>query len=142
MQVELAEFDDTLITGDATIDSQHKELIDKINALLNKCAEGDNKLGAVKMLDYLAEYTEFHFTEEEKLQEKIDYPGLAEHKKKHDELRRVVAELNEMLDEEEGPTDKFVEQVQKNVVNWLYGHIKSFDRSFVEYMDMRANGHL
>lgn len=36
---------------------------------------------AVKTLDYLADYTEFHFGEEEKLQESINYPAIAEHKK-------------------------------------------------------------
>ena len=48
---------------------------------------------AVKTLDYLADYTEFHFGEEEKLQESINYPGIAEHKKEHDKLRAVVQDL-------------------------------------------------
>lgn len=32
-----AEFDETLVTGNEMIDSQHKELIDKINDLLKSC---------------------------------------------------------------------------------------------------------
>ena len=66
-----AEFDETLITGNEMIDSQHKELIGKINGLLDSCEDGNDKLAAVKTLDYLAEYTDFHFTAEEKLQEEI-----------------------------------------------------------------------
>ena len=62
-----AEFDNTLITGDEMIDSQHQELIGKINTLLESCEEGNDKLTAVKTLDYLAEYTDFHFSAEEKL---------------------------------------------------------------------------
>ena len=139
MMIEFAEFDDALITGDDMIDSQHKELFDKINALLHSCEEKDNKVGAVKMLDYLSDYTDFHFNAEEKLQEEMGYPGLTEHKQKHEELRQVVAELHEMLEEMEGPTDAFVEQLQKNVVKWLYGHIKSFDRSVVEYKNLKHN---
>ena len=53
-----AEFDNTLITGDEMIDSQHQELIGKINTLLESCEEGNDKLTAVKTLDYLAEYGE------------------------------------------------------------------------------------
>lgn len=139
MFTELAEFDDSLITGDDVIDTQHKELIARINNLLENCAQRDNKVGAVKMLDYLLDYTEFHFGEEEKLQAEFGYPGLEEHCKKHEELRQTVKELQEMLEEEEGPSDAFVEQVQKNVVHWLYGHIKSFDRSFVEYKQLKNN---
>lgn len=134
-----AEFDDTLITGNEMIDSQHKELIAKINGLLDSCEDGNDKLAAVKTLDYLAEYTDFHFTAEEKLQEEMEYPGLKEHKAEHEKLRKVVDELHEMLVEEEGPTPAFVEQVNSNVIDWLYRHIKGFDRSVAEYRFMRGN---
>lgn len=134
-----AEFDETLVTGNEMIDSQHKELIDKINKLLDSCELGNDKLAAVKTLDYLADYTDFHFTAEEKLQEEIEYPGIEEHKKEHENLRKVVADLHEMLVEEEGPTAAFVEQVNRNVVEWLYRHIKGFDRSVAEYKFMREN---
>ena len=134
-----AEFDETLVTGNEMIDSQHKELIDKINKLLDSCENGNDKLAAVKTLDYLSDYTDFHFGAEEKLQEEIEYPGFEEHKKEHENLRKVVAELHEMLIEEEGPTPAFVEQVNKNVIEWLYRHIKGFDRSVAEYKFMREN---
>ena len=124
-----AEFDETLVTGNEMIDGQHKELIDKINKLLDSCEVGNDKLTAIKTLDYLADYTDFHFGEEEKLQESISYPGIEQHKKEHEKLRRVVEELHEMLEEQEGPTEAFVAQVQENVINWLYNHIKGFDRS-------------
>ncbi len=134
-----AEFDETLVTGNEMIDAQHQELIDKINKLLDSCEIGNDKLAAIKTLDYLAEYTDFHFTAEEKLQEEIEYPGIKEHKAEHEKLRRVVDELHEMLEEEEGPTDAFVEQVNKNVIEWLYTHIKGFDRSVAEYKNMRGS---
>ena len=134
-----AEFDDSLVTGHEMIDGQHKELIDKINKLLDSCETSKDKLVAIKTLDYLADYTEFHFGEEEKLQEDIQYPGIEAHKKEHDKLREVVKELYEMLEEEEGPSNAFVEQVNRNVIEWLYGHIKTFDRSVAEYKFMNKN---
>ena len=134
-----AEFDDSLVTGNDMIDSQHKELIDKINKLLESCESGKDKLVAIKTLDYLADYTDFHFSAEEKLQEEIEYPGIKEHKKEHEKLRTVVKELYEMLEEEEGPSNAFVEQVNKNVIEWLYRHINGFDRSVAEYKFMAAN---
>ena len=122
-----AEFDETLVTGNDMIDSQHKELIDRINQLLESCEEGQGKIKAVKMLDYLLDYTVFHFEAEEKLQEEIQYPGIQEHKAKHAEFKQAVKELQEMLEEEEG------------VVDWLYDHIKGFDRSVAEYKFMASN---
>lgn len=137
-----AEFDETLVTGNEMIDGQHKELIDKINKLLDSCEVGNDKMTAIKTLDYLADYTDFHFGEEEKLQESIVYPGIEQHKKEHEKLRKVVEELHEMLEEQEGPTDAFVAQVQENVINWLYNHIKGFDRSVAEYKNMRGNSEI
>ena len=43
---------------------------------------------------------------------------------------------NEMIDEE-GPSDAFVSKVAENVRDWLYYHIKGFDRSVAEYKYMR-----
>lgn len=97
-----AEFDETLVTGNDMIDGQHKELISRINQLLESCEDGQGKIKAVKILDYLMEYTDFHFSAEEKLQEEISYPGIQEHKAKHEEFKQAVKELQEMLEEEEG----------------------------------------
>ena len=134
-----AEFDDSLVTGNEMIDSQHKVLIEKINDLVASCEEKRDKLNAVRMLNYLADYTEFHFQAEEKLQEEIGYPELEEHRKKHEELRQTVEDLHQMLEEEEGPSDAFVDQLNKKVIEWLYYHIKGFDRSVAEYRFMREN---
>ena len=134
-----AVFDDNLVTGNEMIDGQHRELIEKINKLLDSCENGNDKRVAITTLDYLAEYREFHFGEEEKLQDTIGYPRIDAHKKEHDKLREVVKDLYNMLEEEEGPSNAFVEQVNKNVIEWLYGHIKTFDRSVAEYKYMNSN---
>lgn len=63
-------FDDNLVTGNNTIDTQHKELIDRIRNFVVACQNGDSKVKAIKMLDYLDEYTDFHFKEEEELRKK------------------------------------------------------------------------
>ena len=51
----------------------------------------------------------------------------------------VVKDLYNMLEEEEGPSDAFVEQVNRNVIEWLYRHIKGFDRSVAEYKFMNES---
>ena len=131
-------FDESLVTGNEMIDGQHKELIDKIDKLLVCCEEGGGKVQAIKILDYLAEYTEFHFGEEEKLQEEVSFPGMPEHKKNHEDFKKAVVELHEMLEEEEGPTDAFVAAVKKNVVDWLFNHIKTMDRALAAYIQKEA----
>ncbi|MGN1183912.1 MAG: bacteriohemerythrin [Oliverpabstia sp.] len=128
------EFDNSLVTGNAMIDEQHKELIGKIDKLVACCEEGGGKVEAIKMLDYLSDYTDFHFGEEEKLQEEVSYPAIEGHKAKHAEFKKSVEELHEMLVEEEGPTDAFVAAVQKNVVDWLFDHIKNMDQALAAFV--------
>lgn len=126
--------DRSLVTGNIMIDEQHRELIGKIQKLVRCCKGGGGKLEAIKTLDYLADYTDFHFKEEERLQVESSYPGLVEHREKHAELRQAVGELYEMLREEEGPTDAFVHAVNKNVTEWLYGHIRTFDSAVAAHI--------
>ena len=135
----IIEFSDNLLTGNNTIDTQHRELIGRIAAFVSSCEEGDGKMKAIKMLDYLAEYTEFYFSEEEKLQQEVSYPGFKEHKEKHEEFKRTVDALHEFLEESEGPTAAFVDQVKQQVVDWLFRHIEGFDRSVAEYINYVNN---
>lgn len=134
-----AEFDLSLVTGNEVIDGQHKELIDRINKLAQASQVNGGKVQAIQMLDYLAEYTDFHFGDEEKLQKEVSYPGLEEHKKKHEEFRQAIKDLYEMLREEEGPTEAFVNAVQKNVIDWLYSHIKGFDSSVAAFVNIHQH---
>ena len=132
-------FDDNLITGNKTIDSQHQELIDRIRQFVAACESGDSKIKAIKMLDYLDEYTNFHFQEEEELQKKVSYPEFSGHHAKHEEFKTSIQELYDYLNENEGPDDQFIEQVKRNVVAWLFQHIKTFDRSVAEYIHLHDN---
>ncbi|MGN0407743.1 MAG: bacteriohemerythrin [Bacteroides sp.] len=135
----LIEFDDSLITGNDTIDEQHKELIKKISDLVTSCENGDGKVKAIKMLDYLEEYTNFHFSAEEELQKKANYPDYDKHHAKHEEFKQTIKELFDYLDELEGPTKDFADKVQVQVVDWLFKHIKSADRSVAEYIHLNNN---
>ena len=132
-------FEDNLLTGNKMIDEQHKELIERIRNFAFACQDGKSKVNAIKMLDYLDEYTDFHFKEEEILQEKSEYPDRGKHHEKHEEFKKTIQELYEYLHDSEGPTDQFSELVHRNVVDWLFGHIKTFDRSVAEFIFMREN---
>jgi hemerythrin len=132
-----AEFDESLRVGHEMIDKQHQEFINRINRLLESIETHKEKLVAIRTLDYLSDYTEFHFGQEEAYQREIGYPAYPEHKKEHDKFRQTVKELYEMLDEQEGPTQEFVEKVTEHVVQWLYRHIQGFDKSIVAYVNMK-----
>ena len=100
-------FDDNLVTGNNTIDTQHKELIDRIRNFVVACQNGDSKVKAIKMLDYLDEYTDFHFKEEEELQEKAGYPERGQH---HKSLRSPFRSCMNIF--------RIMKDLQTSSVNW------------------------
>ena len=134
-----AEFTSNLVTGNKTIDEQHKELISKINNLLDAVESSQEQATAMRMLNFLNDYVVYHFEAEENLQKEVGYPGLADHQKQHEALKQTVADLTEMLTEEEGASPAFVEQLNKKVVEWLYKHIEGYDRSVAEYIYLAEN---
>lgn len=127
-------FDKSLETGNSLIDDQHRELIDRVNKLSESCDTLTEKNVAVQTLDFLMDYTEFHFRAEEKLQEESGYPQLQAHKAQHAQFEKAVDELRQMLEEEEGPTDAFVAAVNRNIVEWLLNHIQVCDKKVAEYI--------
>lgn len=135
-------FDENLLTGNATIDEQHKELFQRIERFGTLCENNGGKIEAINMLTYLSDYTNFHFSAEEELQKNADYPAYDEHVAKHISFKKALVELEEFLEDLDGPTDEFVEAVQKNVVDWFINHIQTFDRSVAEYLNVHSNGDL
>lgn len=127
-------FDESLYTGNELIDSEHKELIARVNKLVESCEKGTEKVTAVKTLDFLMDYTVFHFEDEEKLQQEIGYDKLDQHKEQHETFKKSVDELRQMLEEEEGPTDAFVNAVNKNISQWLVEHIQGWDKAVAAYI--------
>lgn len=89
---------------------------------------------AVKRLDFLMDYTDFHFTDEEKLQQEVGYDKLDQHKRQHEAFKKSVDELRQMLEEEEGPTDAFVDAVNKNISQWLVEHIQGWDKAVADFI--------
>ncbi len=127
-------FDKNLETGNSLIDTQHQELIARVNKLTDSLENGKKKNVAIQTLAFLMDYTEFHFAAEERLQEEAAYPEIEAHKAQHAAFVKAIKELEEMLEEEEGPTDEFVEAVNKNVVEWLKKHIQICDKKVAAFV--------
>ncbi len=127
-------FDDSLKTGNELIDTQHQELIARVNKLTEECKPGTEKTVAAITLGFLMDYTNKHFADEEKLQADCNYPLLDAHKAQHEKFVKQVHDLDDMLVEEEGPSEAFVEAVKKNVVDWLLNHICVWDKQVAQFV--------
>ena len=118
-------FDKSLETGNAAIDSQHKELINAVNNLLEACAKGMGRAEIQSTVKFLAD--------EEKLQKQYNYPGYANHKKLHDDFK---TEVNAIIDDyvKDGATVALTFKINTKVAAWLINHIKGEDKKVAAFI--------
>lgn len=115
-----------LLTGNTTIDNEHRQLFDAINVLLDACAQGHGRDQLAQTMTFLESYIAKHFAHEEQLQAQTKYPDAVHHKQLHDGYKRTVNEICEEL-KRTGPTITLVGKVNSNVGGWLVSHIKRED---------------
>lgn len=119
-------FTKDLETGNQLIDSEHRQLIEAINNLLTACASGKGRSELSHTANFLKDYTSKHFSDEEKLQMQTRYPDYVNHRRYHEEFKKVVANICSKLDKE-GPTIALVGEVNSAIAGWLINHIKRED---------------
>ncbi len=76
----LIQWSDNLSVGIASIDEQHKKLLNMINVLSDALANGQANEVLVQIFDGLAVYTVKHFAYEEELFSKYGYEESEAHK--------------------------------------------------------------
>lgn len=116
------------------IDSQHKEFIRRINNLLEACSLGKGRDEIFSAAQFLTEYTDKHFGDEEKLQKQYAYPDRVNHKKMHEGFKKTVKEINERL-EKEGSSVALVGKINSDVAGWLINHIKKQDVKVAKHIE-------
>jgi hemerythrin len=109
------------------IDEQHKELIGRMNAFFDAMKNGDKQQKVIEILDFLEEYVESHFRDEERLQLSSGYPHYKEHKKLHTDFIADVKQIRGDI-EKVGFTAATASLVGSTLVSWLTLHIKKTDK--------------
>ena len=126
-------WDDSLLTGDEQIDIQHKKLFGLVSDLIN-C--GADEIGPDKIqetLEYLANYTVWHFHFEEDLQIKYSYSDYERHVRLHEAFKAAVNDLIARY-RENGSSSGLFGDVNRIVVQWFINHIKKEDKKIIEFI--------
>ena len=136
MAYTYTKWDPDLATGHDTIDNQHQQLIAAVNELFDAHRSGKGRKEVERTMDFLVAYTVKHFSEEQQLQEKAEYPHYPAHRKIHDEFRGVAENLAAKL-RRDGPTDEFISDVCVTIGRWVINHIKSEDFIMAAHLKSR-----
>ncbi|MDH5766332.1 MAG: bacteriohemerythrin, partial [Gammaproteobacteria bacterium] len=79
----LYEWSDDYSVGVGTMDSHHQKIFDIINKMHEDMKAGADESVVASAINELIDYTKFHFAEEEKIMEAINYTGIAGQKAAH-----------------------------------------------------------
>jgi hemerythrin len=110
--------------GDVFIDQQHKEMFFLGDKILNDISSNVK----VDFRDLL-EYVRGHFSDEEGLMCKINYPKHEEHKEKHDD---IIEKLNGLSDHSLN-NSQFMSDFKEILSDWIDKHIKGQDKVLIDY---------
>jgi len=129
-------WDGSLAVGIELIDGQHQELFAKFTAMSKAIREGEGEREIQRTLEFLIDYTKFHFGAEEKLMAESAYPDLPVHQKLHVEFIQTLERLEEEY-REEGSTKMLAGSLNTLLCNWLVGHIETVDRKFASFVRLK-----
>jgi hemerythrin len=129
-------WDESLSIGNNEVDSQHKQIFEKINALLEEMHQGKGKNTIEEVLKFLTDYIKIHFESEEKLMTSNNYPEFASHRQEHNNFALKIAYLKKKLDSE-GPNSSLVLEAQSFLVNWFLNHIQKVDMELGKFLSER-----
>ncbi len=122
-----------LSVGIELIDEQHKMLIKHLSDLNDALQSGKGPVKIASTLNFLIDYTNFHFSAEEKHMAANAYPELENHKKQHEGFRATLSNLEEEL-VEEGATKMLADSIDTLLVQWLFEHISQIDVAFGKFL--------
>ena len=121
-----------LITGNALIDSEHRQLFDAVNNLMDACSQGQGRTQIQSTATFLSNYVVKHFQDEERLQTQSKYPGYTAHKTFHDGYKRQLQQTTQEL-LADGATVKSLGKLNQ-VAGVLLSHIRTEDRKLAKHL--------
>ena len=121
-------WNESLATGIASLDAQHKALFDCMN-LLEAATQERSMIRTCYVLEQLSGYVHSHFADEERQMRLHDYPGLTGHIRQHRDFTNKLYQVRRAyLDRD--ITGDLVELLR----GWLLQHVSRSDMDYVPYL--------
>jgi hemerythrin len=126
-------WDERYIIGIPVVDEQHKALLDLTNELYEACRKGD-EAAREQFKDTIrrtVDYVKFHFSNEEKILERVKYPKASEQKQQHEcFVRKILEEVHNFQTGKTFVPNQFVRFLR----DWILEHIAVSDREYADYI--------
>ena len=138
----IVSWQDDYSIGIPIVDDQHKELINLTNRLYAACGKGREFSRAVflQTVRGAVAYVGYHFSTEERMMTRVNYPGYPEHKRQHEEFVVTVArEVDNFNNGKDFSPKNFVFFLR----DWVLNHIAHTDTEMGRYfLELEERGAL
>ena len=131
----LIEWNDSLSVNVAEIDKQHQRLIQMINELNDAMRQRKANEILGKVISGLADYTEYHFSAEEKYFDKFGYPEAATHKREHQAFVKQVSDFKDRFDQGQLTLST---NIMFFMGDWLKNHIQGSDKRYGPFFNEKG----
>ncbi len=118
--------------GIYSVDAQHKHLVDLTNQLYRACTGEQYALANEfrSVMKELVDYVMFHFKDEERIMQEVNYPDFKEHKQKHEQfVKEILTAVNDFKEGQKFVPDNFAFFLR----DWLFNHILMTDKVMAKY---------
>jgi hemerythrin-like metal-binding protein len=117
-------------SGNTTIDSQHKTLVEQLNNLQEMVRNQTSTEAISYLLDDMVAGLKQHFSDEEFFLEKSRYPDLENHKKEHVDLAKTAQKICDDFKKNGIQREEVVPLIINNI---LMGHLLTHDNNYFSH---------
>ncbi len=128
------DWNDSFSVNNDTIDKQHQTLVQLYNDLHESLLHGsieNTTATRVDTLNKLADYIDYHFSSEEELLKKVNFPDFDKHFQAHRVFSKQVKSFQQDIQNDEMV---FTSSLLKLLRNWITDHILTMDKAYTDYI--------
>lgn len=122
--MSLIEWKDEYCTGIASVDHEHRELIDLINNLHDDMQSEPSRDKAMEALGEIFAQISAHFALEEKIMQDRHYRAFDEHKLDHETLLDELLDIMDSIDED---GNLVFDELSLDLDRWFSDHFRTHD---------------
>lgn len=110
--------------GIASMDDEHREMIDLINDTYAKLGSDSDAVLVEECLEEIFTTISMHFALEERIMQQAHYPEYQAHKNDHEDL---LDQIRDMMDDFSSDPATGAGLLEKSLSDWFANHFSTFD---------------
>jgi hemerythrin len=130
--MKIVEWKDEYSVGDTLMDTHHRLFLNMVHELDEAVSAGKQGVDKKAVLDFLIEYLDMHLRAEERLMEKVGFPGAKAHEATHHEFENKILEIERAFKKDSASLK--LEELFEVAQAWLITHILKEDKQYEPYV--------